>query len=111
MIFNQALKWTLHDDAYLIAQHLENELELLLVIPGYAAHKRYGKVFTAITRQMVVGEIVKGAINQLANALVAEMTINELGQRRKEAIRLGLTIHLIDDFGQLHADFLLELGA
>ena len=48
MISHKALKRALHDGANLILLHLEDKLELLLIIPGYAAHKRHRKVATTI---------------------------------------------------------------
>ena len=78
MISNEPLQRTLHDGAYLIAQHLEDERELILVIPGDAAYKRYGQIFATIAREVEGGEIVEGVVDQLANTLVVEMAMDEL---------------------------------
>ena len=48
MICHKALKGALHDGANLIPLHLEDKLELLLIIPGYAAHERHRKIATTI---------------------------------------------------------------
>ena len=78
MICHKALKGALHDGANLIPLHLEDKLELLLIIPGYAAYERHRKVATAIAREVIVAEIVKGGVDQLAYALIVEVTMNEL---------------------------------
>ena len=48
MISHKTLKCALHDGANLIPLHLEDKLELLLIIPGYAAHERHRKIATTI---------------------------------------------------------------
>jgi len=48
MISHKALKRALHDGAYLVVLHLEDKLELLLIIPSYAAHERHREVATTI---------------------------------------------------------------
>ena len=78
MICHKALKGALHDGTNLILLHLEDKLELLLIIPGYAAHERHRKVATAIAGKVVAAEIVKGGVDQLAYALIVEVTMNEL---------------------------------
>jgi len=78
MICHKALKGALHDGANLIPLHLDDELELLLIIPGNAAYKRHGEVATTIACKVVAGKIVEGGIDQLADALVVEMTMDEL---------------------------------
>ena len=108
MIGDETLKRTLHDGAYLIALHLENERELLLIMPGDAAYKRHGQIFATIAREVVVDKIAKRIVDQLADALVVEMTMDELGERGQETVGLRLAINLIDNFGQLHARLALE---
>lgn len=78
MISHKALKRALHDGANLVVLHLEDELELLLIIPGYAAYERHRKVATTIAGKVVTAEIVKGGVDQLAYALIVEVTMNEL---------------------------------
>ncbi len=78
MISHKALKRALHDGANLIPLHLEDKLELLLIIPGYAAHERHRKIATTIACKVVAGKIVKGGVDQLADALVVEVTMDEL---------------------------------
>ena len=78
MISHKALKWALHDGTNLVALHLENQRELLLIIPGYAAHERHWKVATAIAGKVVAAEIVEGGIHQLADTLIVEVTMDEL---------------------------------
>ena len=48
MISHKALKWALHDGTNLVALHLEDQRELLLIIPGDTAYKRHRKVSTTI---------------------------------------------------------------
>lgn len=78
MISHKALKRALHDGANLVVLHLEDKLELLLIIPGYAAHERHRKIATTIAREVIVAEIVKGGVDQLADALIVEVTMDEL---------------------------------
>ena len=78
MICHKALKWALHDGTDLVALHLENQRELLLIIPGDTADKRHRKVATAIAGKVVAAEVVEGGIHQLAYALIVEVTMNEL---------------------------------
>ena len=78
MICHKALKGALHDGANLIPLHLEDKLELLLIIPGDTADKRHRKVATTIAGKVVAAEVVEGGIHQLADALIVEVTIDEL---------------------------------
>ena len=78
MISHKALKWTLHDGTNLVALHLEDQRELLLIIPGDTAYKRHWKVATAIAGKVVAAEIVEGGIHQLADTLIVEVTMDEL---------------------------------
>ena len=78
MICHKALKWALHDGTNLVALHLEDQRELLLIIPGDTAYKRHRKVATAIAGKVIAAEIVEGGIHQLADALIVEVTIDEL---------------------------------
>lgn len=78
MISHKALKRTLHDGTDLVALHLEDQRELLLIIPGDTADKRHRKVATAIAREVIAAEVVEGGIHQLADALIVEVTIDEL---------------------------------
>ena len=78
MISHKALKRALHDGANLVVLHLEDELELLLIMPGYAAHERQWKVVTTIARHVVVDEIVEGIIYYLSDALLVEVAMDEL---------------------------------
>ena len=78
MICHKALKWALHDGTDLVALHLENQRELLLIIPGDTAYKRHWKVATAIAGKVIAAEVVEGGIHQLADTLIVEVTIDEL---------------------------------
>lgn len=78
MISHKALKWALHDGTNLVALHLEDQRELLLIIPGDTAHKRHWKVATAIAGKVIAAEIVEGGIHQLADTLIVEVTMDEL---------------------------------
>lgn len=78
MISHKALKRALHDGANLILMHLENQRELLLIIPGDTADKRHRKVATTIAGKVVAAEVVEGGIHQLADALIVEVTMDEL---------------------------------
>ena len=78
MICHKALKGALHDGANLILLHLENQRELLLIIPGDTADKRHRKVATTIAGKVVAAEVVEGGIHQLADTLIVEVTMDEL---------------------------------
>lgn len=78
MISHKALKWALHDGTNLVALHLEDQRELLLIIPGDTAYKRHWKVATAIAGKVIAAEVVEGGIHQLADALIIEVTMDEL---------------------------------
>ena len=78
MISHKALKWALHDGTNLVALHLEDQRELLLIIPGDTAHERHRKVATTIAGKVVAAEVVEGGIHQLADALIVEVTMDEL---------------------------------
>ena len=78
MISHKALKRTLHDGTNLVALHLEDQRELLLIIPGDTAYKRHWKVATAIAGKVIAAEVVEGGIHQLADTLIVEVTMDEL---------------------------------
>ena len=78
MISHKTLKWALHDGTNLVALHLEDQRELLLIIPGDTAYKRHWKVATAIAGKVVAAEVVEGGIHQLADTLIVEVTMDEL---------------------------------
>ena len=57
---------------------LDYELQLLLIVIGYAAHKRQWQVATTIARDVIVDEIAEGVVDQLADALLVEVAMDEL---------------------------------
>jgi hypothetical protein len=78
VICHKALQGTLEDSTHLVVEHLDYELQLLLIVIGYAANERQGEVVATIARDVIVDEIAEGAVNQLSDALFVEMAMDEL---------------------------------
>ena len=85
-------------------------LEFGLVVPGNAANETDRQVATIIRQDVTKEEIIEIADDNLADSLIVEVAVDELGEGGQKAVGQWLAIDTIDDIGHRQAIFSLKFS-